>query len=317
MTDLASVRLLLPERARFGGQRLPESSARWLGRADRSQRSGDWLEGVFDILPRGWPVAAATRQRDAGDAAGAAWLRADPAHIRPDINGARLLAYGDALGLSTQDAAALLRPLRPLFGDAGFPIEAPVPSRWYVRLPIGAKLPVFTDPHTALGADVFEHLPEDAAHATGEGRRWRALLSESQVLLHNHPLNAQRVEAGRAPVNSLWFWGAGMLPDHVRSDLTSIHSDDEALQAFAALAGVHAAPLPPAWQPGRGVRLLDLRALRDLAQLDAHWLAPLLADFGRGGATSLLLDFADGLRLSLRPAHRWRFWRPPLRSLQS
>ena len=72
-----------------------------------------------------------------------AWLRADPAYVRPDINGARLLAYGDALALTQAERDALLRPLQPLFGDAGFPIDAPTPSRWYLRLPREAKLPAF------------------------------------------------------------------------------------------------------------------------------------------------------------------------------
>ena len=49
-----------------------------------------------------------TRQRDAGDATLAAWLRADPAYVQPDINGARLLAYGDALALAAGDLAGAL-----------------------------------------------------------------------------------------------------------------------------------------------------------------------------------------------------------------
>ena len=66
----------------------------------QSTASGHNCCAHFDMLPRGWPVAAVTRQRDAGDAAQAAWLRADPAYIRPDINGARLLAHGEALALT-------------------------------------------------------------------------------------------------------------------------------------------------------------------------------------------------------------------------
>ena len=85
----------------------------------------------FVPTPKHWPIAALARQTDVGDAAGAAWLRADPVHIRPDINGARLLAYGDALGIDVEDRDALLPALRPLFGDAGIPIDAPTPARWY------------------------------------------------------------------------------------------------------------------------------------------------------------------------------------------
>src|SRR3546814_8075493 len=104
-------------------------------------------------------MAALTRQMDAGDAAGAAWLRADPSYVRPDINGARLLAIGAALGMDEEDRTAFLPALRPLFGDAGFPIDAPHPSRWYLRLPPGAKLPAFAEPDDALGRSE-EHTSE-------------------------------------------------------------------------------------------------------------------------------------------------------------
>ncbi len=310
------ITLLLPARDRFGGQRLSPATGKALARADRSQAAADpspdgraQMARVLDVLPRGWPVAAAARQRDAGDAANAVWLRADPSYVQPDINGARLLSYGQALGLSAADAAALLRPLKPLFGDAGFPIDAPVPSRWYLRLPLGAKLPDFTSPEQALGADMFDQLPEG-----NEGRRWRALLSEAQVVLHNHPLNAERAAAGLAPVNSLWFWGAGILPDHVRTGFARVASDDEALTALAALAGAKVDARPPSWTGNAEDAAFDLRDARDLALLERDWFAPLLSALARGQLDGVQFDFADGTRYDLARSQRWRFWRKPLRS---
>ncbi|HEV8693408.1 MAG TPA: phosphoglycerate mutase [Lysobacter sp.] len=306
---MASATLLLPARDRFGAQRLTADIAKALGRADHGNVAGDQLARVFDVLPRGWPVAAVTRQRDAGDAAISAWLRADPAYVRPDINGARLLAYGAALALTQEECAELLRPLRPLFGDAGFTIDAPTPSRWYLRLPREAKLPVFAGPDEALGADLFEHLPDGP-----EGRRWRALLSEAQVVLHNHPINAQRAASGKPPVNSLWFWGASVLPDHVRTSFTAILSDDDAVQAMAAVARVAVLPLTR-WGTAGGDRAFDLRHIRDLALLQSDWIAPTLRDVRMGEIESLALDFADGARFVIRSGQRWRFWRRPVRSL--
>lgn len=311
---MASATLLLPVRSRFGGQRLSEATGRALARADLSQHDlsahdGNQLARALDVLPRGWPVAAAARQRDAGDAANAVWLRADPAYVQPDINGARLLSYGRALELRAPDAEALLRPLKPLFGDAGFPIDAPEPSRWYLRLPEGAKLPSFIAPEQALGADLFEHLP-----AGDEGRRWRALLSEAQVVLHNHPLNQQRIAAGKAPVNSLWFWGAGKLPDHVTCRFDRVASDEETLEALAALAQVQVVARPPSWRTEAADALFDLRDARDLAVLERDWFAPALAALAAGEVDDVCIDFADGAIYTLRRGQRWRFWRRPLRS---
>ena len=307
---MTSATLLLPARDSFGGQRLTPEVAKALGRGDRDSLAGAQHARLFDILPRGWPVAAVTRQRDAGDASQSAWLRADPAYVRPDINGARLLAYGTALALTPEEVDELLRPLRPLFGDSGFTIDAPVPSRWYLRLPREARLPVFHGPDEALGADLFEHLPDGA-----EGRRWRALLSEAQVVLHNHPVNARRAAAGKAPVNSLWFWGASAMPDHVTTTHTAIFSDDEAVHAFATMAKAVAMPLPGRWGQVEGQSVFDLRYVRDLALLQSQWMEPLLSALRSGDVATASLEFADGARFVLRPGQRWRFWRRPLPSI--
>lgn len=313
MGTRAGLVLLLPVGADFGAQSLPADVAAMLGRAD-VDRGGEAGEGLqlqrhVDVLPRGWPVAAVTRQRDAGDAAGAAWLRADPAWIRPDINGARLYGHGDALQLDAAEAEDLLRPLKPLFGDAGMPIDAPAPGRWYLRLPPGTPLPAFTPPDEALGTDFFEHLAEGA-----DARRWRMLLNEAQIVLHNHPRNAGRVSRGLPPVNSLWFWGGGVLPDRVGMRAGQVLTRDDALAAMADAAGAHVAE-PSAFAVPEADTLVDLRSGRDLRQLAEEWLAPALDALRTGAISSLVLDLADGQRLTVRRSQRWRVWRRPRTSL--
>ena len=158
--------------------------ARALGRATTVQvvpGERAQLTRHFSVAAPHWPVAALTRQRDVGDAAGASWLRADPACMVPDMHGARMMAYGETLRPTLADSLALLPVLQPLFADAGFVLDAPDPSRWYL-LPIDSELPDFDSPDEVLRDDLFSHLPE------GEGgRRWRALMTEAQVLLHTIP----------------------------------------------------------------------------------------------------------------------------------
>ena len=300
--------LVLPPRSRFAGGALPPAVARALGRADLTHVDAG-IESLFDVLPRGWPAAAVTRQMDAGDAARALWLRADPAYVRPDINGARLLAVGEMLALGADEAEALLRPLRPLFGDVGMPIEAGRPSAWYLRLPDGAPLPTLASPDEALGADLFDLLPSGP-----EGRRWRALLSEAQVTLHQNPLNAERQARGLAPVNSLWFWGAGALPDRVASVWSNIHSHDATVHAFARAAGVEGLALE-AWRTPGLDTAYDLRHERRLDRLCEGWLEPALADVARGTVATLSLRWADGCAHELRRSQSLRFWKRPLRAL--
>jgi hypothetical protein len=173
-------------------------------------------------------------------------------------------------------------------------------------------------PEEALGADLFDHLPKGP-----EGRRWRALLSEAQVALHQHPLNAERAAAGKPPVNSLWFWGGGVLPDHVTTSHASVRSNEITLRALAKTANADGGDLPPTGFKGAeppstpGSHLFDLRSLRDLRALDADWMQPALDAVKAGTLSSLVLDCEDGARFTFLRSQRWRFWRKPLKAFDA
>lgn len=300
---------LLPAWSAFGRQSPAEGVAARLGRADALLPGEPGLDAQrirhCVPTPARWAPAALTRQIDVGDAAGASWLRLDPAHVRADINGARLLGVGARLGLTPEDTDALLPALKPIFGDSGFALDAPAPDRWYLRLAREARLPRFSDPDAALGEDLFDHQPEG-----DDARRWRTLLSEAQIVLHNHPWNATRAERGLVSINALWPWGGGTLPTQCVCDATRVHSDDEALRAFAACAGRRATTLPAAFASvGDGLSLFDLRRVRDLAALQRDWLMPAFSALDAGNLSVLDLDAADGTHLRLTRGQRWRFWR--------
>ena len=304
--------VLLPAWSVFGRQSVSAELAKAFGRGNAGapgDTGGDaQLTRHFNATPAHWAPAAITRQHDVGDAAGAAWLRADPAHVRPDMTGARLLGIGERLSLSQDDAAALLPALKPVFGDSGFALDAPTPSRWYLRLLREAKFPQFSAPDEALGEDLFEHQPDGP-----EGRRWRALLSEVQIVLHNQPWNAQRAERGLVTINALWVWGGGVLPDRLLADAQHAFSDDDLIQAAMGIAGGTSQPLPQHFDNASSIdgttALYDLRRIRDFATLQRDWLLPALRALHADRVKTLMLDAADGSRLQLASAQRWRFWR--------
>jgi len=300
-TPAPSLQLWLPALTHFEpGHPLRE----WLARADRlsAGRSG-YLGGLADHFPEianTLPAAAITRQFLAGDADGYGWLSADPAWVQPDMNGVRLLACG-RMELDMDAAQLLAEPLRPVFEDAGIQLQITTPDHWHLRLPSDMPLPDFAAPAQALGEDLAQHLPQGP-----QGRRWRILLNEIQVLLHQHPLNAQRQARGLSPVNSLWLWGGGSLPGKGSSDLNGVISDDVLLRALAAHADVAQRERSIETLAGAGAGwLVDLQDLpaRDIASRWWPGLQPLLM----GQPT--LLQFASGERFQRKPWHRWRLWR--------
>ncbi|RUL72445.1 phosphoglycerate mutase [Dyella choica] len=272
-----------------------------LQRADHLSTGAEgYLGGLaaYFVCEGGMAAAALTRDYLAGDAGDACWLSADPAWVQPDMTGARLLACGQ-LPLGLDEAEELAEPLQAMFAEEGMRLEVSSAHRWHLRLPAQSALPEFAAPETALGEDLYEHLPQGA-----QARRWRVLFNEVQVLLHQHPLNAQRRERGLPPINSLWFWGGGVLPSRVDTALRGVIGDDLLLLALAKRAGIpvqrHARL--DSTQPGWLIDLQDQPA----DAIASEWWPGLQKLCKR---EPIQFAFASGERYLHRPWHRLRWWR--------
>ncbi|TAN06406.1 MAG: phosphoglycerate mutase [Rhodanobacteraceae bacterium] len=303
---MSTLHVLLPARTGFAAA---ADWRRWLARADRLPDNPAAREvavrGLLRFAGDAVPLAALRHHCHADDAATGTWLCADPAWVRSEATGARLMTWPLA-DLSAAEAAELAATLRPLFGDAGMPLTVDTPSAWCVRLADGAPAVPFTEPSRALGVAMLECLP------TGEaGRPWRRLFTEAQVALHAHPVNATRVAAGKQPVNALWFWGAGPLPGGVSTGLAAVASHAEVLRGLARIA--HIKTLDPAPEAVHAATAGD-EVLLDLGDAAApvvvqQWWPALRRWLHVGRFTSLALTFASGERFRVRRAHRLRFWR--------
>lgn len=140
------------------------------------------------------PAAAISRLRDGpGDAEGALWLRADPVRLVPDLNAVWVQT---GVGLAADHPA--LPELAELFAEAGLAFELPVPERGYLRLEAVPDC-TFQPPEALVGQSLDHALPEGP-----DARRWKRLLNEAQVILHQY--------RDQSEVGGLWFWGPGALP---------------------------------------------------------------------------------------------------------
>lgn len=306
---MSTLHLLLPELRRVVPLDTQRRLARWLSRGDRQPDAKPGrdvaLRETFEFTGVHFPYAALTRSLVWSDAADAVWVNADPAVVIADAVTVRMLACG-TLGLTPEESSELAKPLRLLFGDAGFPLDVSPTGRWQLRCPKSSRLPVFSPPSAVLGDDMARHLP------TGDNeRQWRHLLNEAQIILHNHPLNASRAQRGLSPANSVWFWGEGALPDWVRTPLTRVVSGDEPVVALARLAKVP--HIDTGWNAEDPANrsdtiLLDLGSANDAQSVDVH-LSNLDSALKRRYVTSLRIVSADGTRCIYKPSHAWRVWR--------
>lgn len=294
------IQLWLPALGRFGRA---HPLRRLLAKADRLaddvRGRPERLAEAFHADAATLPVAALIREHLAGDAGEATWLNADPAWVQPDMTGVRLLACG-SMQLEMDEARAFAQALQPAFAEADLQLEIGAPDHWQLRLAPGTPLPAFATPAQALGEDLYQHLPQGA-----EGRPWRVLLNEVQVLLHQHPLNVARQSRGLPPVNSVWLWGAGRLPTSLQGAFAGVVGGDALPLALASRAGMpvqaRTVEAVATAQEGWLVDLQDLPA----AGFDEAWWPAIQALARRH---SLHIAFAGGERWSWRPLHRWRFW---------
>ena len=278
------------------------------GRRSKSgvQPAESWLQQAFGLGGRlnAGPISVLGAGGAPGDAA---WTRADPVHLRI-LRERVLLVPAATFPVSREEADALCDALNRHFAGV-LEFRALDAHRWCARL--------------QRDMDLGDEPPLDMAGREATTRPGDAMLTEVQMLLHSHPANAAREARGEPPLNSVWLWGAGRLPQDASSRFRSVSSADPFPLGLARLAGAGARPLPasasawlaPAPEDGRHLIVLDATAGMDALERD--WFAPLAAALrgGRVGMVSLHLPDA-GLSFETVRGDLRRFWRRP-RTLES
>ncbi|HRY16827.1 MAG TPA: hypothetical protein P5149_00350 [Candidatus Competibacteraceae bacterium] len=267
------------------------------------------------------PVAAVTQLADSRESGDDWWLRADPVHLRPDLRGV-FLADARTLTIEPVEAAALAAAFDQTFASDGLQLHVPCPDRWYLRLP--ADPGIRTHPLcSVIGRDINSLLPYGP-----NTRRWHALLTEAQMLFHNHPVNQAREQCNQPMINSVWFWGGGSLPIGAHLPVAGLYARDPLLRGLAWLADGAISPVPDNasdWQEaaaGETSSLVMLDLMRydridgnplawaeHVAYLEQNWFKPCRRLLQIGQIKTLHLYGGDGYRYSLTGAARWRFWR--------
>ncbi|MCC2867931.1 MAG: hypothetical protein LK562_09140 [Candidatus Accumulibacter phosphatis] len=308
-----------------------------IARSQRTRRPPQSLEAtlcdVFGLPGNAAGNAAYAAFRALGEVAGPAvasdcWLCADPVHLR--LHQERLiLADGSRLDINAAEATAIVDELNRQFPDLGT-FHIGTPDRWYLQLAGNIELGRFDVlPLSAVaGRSVGRQLPENA-----ELRWLRQLLNEVQMVLHQHPANTRREDAGQSTINSLWLWGAGVLPAGRAQDCTGVWSDHPLARGLGRAFGVpvqavpdDAAALLAQTRPGsRPLLVLDSlqapvqyedgEAYRaQLLALEARWFAPLQRALALGRIRHLRLAATTAYAMLIWESSRsgqWRLWRRP------
>jgi hypothetical protein len=313
--------------------RLP-ALERLLGRSDRLKPRSTGgghdgsltacLFGLFGIArpPEGdFPAAAVSRLADGGERDDGFWLRADPVHLEP-AGGGLILTEGGALKITAAEAERLAAEILENYADEGWQLEVRHPLRWYLRAPQATAIST-VPPLAAAGRDIHPFLP-----AGPDAKAWHTLLNETQILLHTSGINSEREARGLLPINSLWFWGAGRLPEIDAGTWTRIWGGDPVALGLARLANIPSGAVPAdvtallAALGGSGEHLVVLDPaqaaaaygeteawVEALTALERDWIVPLSVALQAGDLAALNLwpDAQHGFAAAPGVLRRW--WR--------
>ncbi len=162
---------------------------------------------------------------ESGEKLQTALVCADPVHLRADRDTASLMPAA-MLGITGDEADALLLTLNDFLAEDGLQLWRSDACHWYMQGRDGRTLHTFP-PEFLSQRNASAFLPE--GEATGD---WKRLMTELQMLLHAHPVNAQRQSSGLMPINSLWFWGGAAL-----NERAAVSTPDDSCNTFAESAG--------------------------------------------------------------------------------
>ena len=190
-----------------------------------------------------------------------------------------------SLQLSMEDAHALHTVLQPWFAEDGLQLQVVEPGRWRIA---GAPLQGLdtASMDRVLLRDVTPWLPQ-----SGAARTLHRLHSEVQMLLYNHPFNAERTARGQLPVNAFWLHGAGALSEEAQQATRTL----QRVAPITLVDSLRQAALRQDWPAWQAAWLAA----------DAGPVAQLLAHIQLGGTATLTLCGDNHVRSFTTTRRRW------------
>lgn len=268
-----------------------------------------WLCQQFGVARQlDWPTASLAALSDGLDTETGYWLHADPIYVHL-LRDRIVLTDEIFTDLTPAETESIIGTLNQYFFEYGLEFFAPCQNRWYLRLADTAMINTCSRAE-AISANIQQYLP------TGpESTRWRQCLNEVQMLLHEHPINQAREQRGALPVNSVWLWGGGILPQGLSSPFVGAWSNDALVRGLAEASGCPAFSQPVsaaewlAQAPETGAHLIAPDAARDLEQ---DWFMPMAAALKNNQLESVTLHLASPGQvqsLFISRSQCWKFWR--------
>jgi hypothetical protein len=287
--------------------------------ADRHQlaeaRLRPWQRGLLRILGLDPGVYASAPLSALGDDVDPSavregyWLQAEPVHFAAGLDRLTYLPLTGPAAVTAAERRALMPILSEHLQDSPLRLLSGASGQWFMHSHRVLDLHV-ASPDAAAANELDAVMPSGK-----DAREVRRVMTECQMLLHDHPVNEARQRRQLPPINALWPWGGGVLPQATSRSLPAMFSDDSFVHGLyrsmsqERVGATLAAALIEQANTKRSV--IAVIATDSLSSFASDWVQPLVAALRAGNIRQLdlLLDewHIHATRGSLR-----RFWRKPL-----
>lgn len=273
-----------------------------------------WQRGLLaalELSPAAFASAPVSACGSGIARAGEYWMQLEPVHFAAGLDRLSFLPLRGVAAIQEAELAAIAPLLAGHLRSCGMELHTLADGGYGVRCERAWDVDT-ANPDAAAARELDLAMPKGL-----DAGPLRRLMTELQMLLHDHPVNDSRARRGLPAINAVWIWGAGRVPEpKPASELPLACGDALYLRGICALHDRSAHPAPPTWDAmlrtiATSKRALAVIACADLHALDEQWIAPSIAALAsrRIARLDLILD-SWLLRLD-RPALR-RFWRKAL-----
>ncbi len=292
--------------------------ARLAGRGSVSKRAIDARQdalhaGVLDALQLHdaadqYPSAAVIRTGLSGQRADGFWLRAQPIHFAAGLDRLTTVPLRGHARMSVAERESLTPTFVDHLQSSGFELHVGADGEWLLRSEVPLQVQTVTPEFAASNPG------EDILPRGRDAGGLRRLMTEFQMLLHEHPVNVRRQARGLPTLNAIWVYGEGMLSGSSPKSLPAACGDDIYLRGIYRLQDQPVKSRPSdaasllAEVSGPTVAVIDVT---NAETLEAQWLAPLGRALMSGAIAKLTVMF-DGWRVVTHRADMFKIWRRDL-----
>jgi len=321
MSRIQHLQLVVPQaltQLRLAEQAADSTFFNWLANGSRQRlwqpddlahaRLDPWQHSLLYALPanlraQGLASAKLHWRGEGGAWRGGTTLHAEFIHLAAGLDDLRMAIPPPP---TVAEATQLFASLQPLLSLAGFEllISPAAAEKGYLYCERELELITYS-PRAGFATRIYDIMPQGAS-----GAELRRLMTEVQMLLHEHPVNQQRARRGVPALNALWFWGESQLNLIAEQAAQRVLGDHAYVRGLCEHLHLECWPLPADAQSVLSVDAdQQLLVLPDaaLSQLETNWLQPLQAALRRGEIKQLDV-YADHWQVSLRGG-RWAHWR--------